>query len=107
MKSGNFGTFAQWMFDAGLVFDIKFEEDEVEKLPSWSLFDRKIMDGLSSLAARIQLPPRLPKFGESVNTTLWTFVSCPIQSIRGQFGRQSYHLVPLCLYPPKSGPWTS
>ena len=82
------------MFDIGLVFNIQFTEDELQQLPSWKLFDRKIMDGVSSLPAMIQLPPRPSNMSSSVNAILWTFVKLFTRTIRNQCGRQTYHLVP-------------
>jgi hypothetical protein len=93
MDSADFGTFAQQMFDLGLVFDIKFTEDELQRLPSWSTFDKKITDGILSLPAGIELPPRPPKLSNSVNSTLWTFVNCPLQTVRGKYGRKVLNLV--------------
>jgi hypothetical protein len=94
MDSGSFGAFAQRMFDLGLVFDVRFTKDEIEQLPSWRLFDRKIMDGVSSLPGKIELPPRPLTTSESVNGTLWAFVDCMAKTVRKQPGRQKYHLVP-------------
>lgn len=91
---GSFGSFTQRMFDIGLVFNIHFTEDELQQLPSWRLFDRKIMDGVSALPARIQLPSRPSYMPVSANATLWTFVKLFTKTLRNQYGRQMYHLVP-------------
>ena len=104
MDSGSFGVFAQRMFDLGLVFDVRFTKDEIAQLPSWCMFDRKVMDGVSSLPGKIELPPRPSTTSESMNGTLWTFVTRVMKTVRKQPGRQKYHLVP-----PKDTPtarWT-
>ena len=49
MYAGNFRSFAQKMFNAGLVFNIQFMEEELEQLPHWSLFDCKIMNQITAL----------------------------------------------------------
>lgn len=82
------------MFDLGLVFNVRFDEEELRQLPSWSLFNQKITDGVNSLPGRIMLPPRPSNMNDSVNATLWTFVKCFSQAVRGQKGRRSYSLVP-------------
>jgi hypothetical protein len=92
------------MFDVGLVFNIRYTQDELEGRPSWTLFNKKITDGLASLPAEIQLPPRPASVSESVNTILWTFVEVMIQAVRNHPGRKKFHLVP-----PQSTPtrkWT-
>jgi hypothetical protein len=94
MDQGSFGAFAQQMCDVGLVFNIRFSEEELLQLPSWRLFNGKITDGVSSLPGRINLPARPPGVSESVNSTVWTFVRCFSQTVRGRSGRQKYHLVP-------------
>lgn len=91
---GSFGLFAQRMFDTGLVFNIEFTEDELRQLPRWSLFDHKIMDGVSALPAKLHLPSRPLNTSSSVNTTLWSFVKCHAQAQRGHPGRRLYHLNP-------------
>lgn len=91
---GSFGVFAQWMFDIGLVFDLRFTEDELLQPPSWVLFDQKIMDGVASLPARIRLPLRPSHVSASANGTLWTFVKCFTRAVRNQCGRKKYHLTP-------------
>ena len=56
MEAGTtFGTFAQKMFNAGLVFNLEFTEDELDQ-PSWRLIDQKIMDGINALPGRPKLP---------------------------------------------------
>jgi hypothetical protein len=80
------------MFDIGLVFDIRFTEDELEQLPRWNLFDRKITDGISALSAMLKLPSRPSAMQDSANSTLWSFVQCDQQALRGQYGRWVYHL---------------
>lgn len=94
MDVGSFGPFAQRMFDTGLVFNIEFTEDELGLLPRWNLFDRKIMDKISTLPAKLQLPSRPINVLSSVNTTLWSFVKCHSQAQRGHYGRRLYHLNP-------------
>jgi hypothetical protein len=94
MDTGSFGTFAQRLSDVGLVFNITFAEDELQQQPSWSLFNRKIMAGVSSLPARIELPPRPPNMTGSVNSILWTPITRFKRGVRGQPGRHTFHLVP-------------
>ncbi|KAF9785059.1 hypothetical protein BJ322DRAFT_1020665 [Thelephora terrestris] len=83
ISNGTFGPFAQRMFDIGLVFHLRFTDDELLQ-SNWSLFDRKITDGISSLPARIQLPPRPANQPPSANSTCWTFVKCGIKPARGR-----------------------
>ena len=74
---GAFGEFAQYMFSAGLVFNIKFTGAELEQLklhPRWSLFDEKIIHGISTSRARPELPARPQNVPASANTTIWSFV---------------------------------
>lgn len=87
IPNGKFGSFSQQMFDIGLVFDVSFTDDELLQ-PNWSLFDRKIEDGISSLQAEIQLPPRPDKLSLSANSTLWTFVKCLTKQARGNVERK-------------------
>jgi hypothetical protein len=94
MDSGSFGSFAQRMFNAGLVFNIHFTEDELEQLPRWSLFDSKIMDQISTLPGGIQLPPRPSNTPSSANATLWMLVRCHIQSRCNDPGRRVIHFNP-------------
>jgi len=94
MDSGSFGSFAQRMFDAGLVFHIEFTEEELEILPCWTLFDKKIVDGISALPSELVLPPRPPNMPSSANSTLWTFVQCHSQLQRGHPGRRSLDIIP-------------
>jgi len=94
MEQEEFGTFAQRMFDLGLTFNIEFPKDEEGHLPSWSSFDRKIMEGVSSLPADIQLPARPTRSTHSVNSTLWIFVECLLKPVRGRPGHKACHFVP-------------
>ena len=94
MAAGSFGPFAQRMFDAGLVFNIQFTDDELEQLPRWNLLDRKIMDQIATLSSRPELPPRPPNTPTSVNATLWTFIKCHTQNKRNNPGRPLIHLNP-------------
>jgi hypothetical protein len=88
------------MFDMGLVFDIEFTEDELEQLPDWTLFNGKILDGISSLPAIFELPPRPANMQMSVNATTWTFVKCQLRSQRARSGsRQIYQLNPPTIIP--------
>jgi len=82
------------MFDLGLVFDIRFTEDEIQQLPNWRLFDRKVMDGVLSLPGEIELPPRPLNMSESMNGILWSFVTCSTKAVRNQPGRRKYYLAP-------------
>jgi len=94
MDVASFGSFAQRMFDAGLVFNIRFTEDELGQLPRWSLFDRKIMDQVTSLPGELKLPPRPSNVSSSANTTLWTFIKCHLQTQRNNYGCKVIHLNP-------------
>jgi hypothetical protein len=88
------------MFDAGLVFNIEFTDDELVELRctpsrSWVKFDTKIMDGISMLPAMLELPPLPPTVtAGSAHATLWSFVKCHSHALRKQPGRRSYHLIP-------------
>ena len=93
MDSGSFGIFAQRMFDVGLVFNIDFTDDELLQLPNWRLFNQKIMAGVSSLPANINLPPPARKLSESVNHTLWAFVKHLSRPVQNQPGTKKHHLV--------------
>lgn len=90
----NFGSFAQRMFDAGLVFNIQFTEAELGQLPRWDLFDHKIMDQITSLPGKLELPPRPSNVSRSANTTLWTFIKCHVRAQRNNFGCKLIHLNP-------------
>ena len=60
MDCSEFGPFAQRMLDLGLVFNITFTEGELAELrahANWAMFDRKFMDGISTLPAGLELPP--------------------------------------------------
>lgn len=94
MDAGSFGPFAQRMFNAGLVFNIQFTEDELRQLPCWSLFDCKIMDQITTLPGRLELPPRPSNVPSSANATLWTFIKGHTQTQRNNFGRRVIHLNP-------------
>ena len=74
---GDFPEFAQTMSDIGLVFSITFTEAELEGQASWSLFNKKIMEGISSLPANLVLPcSRSTRQPNNANATLWTIVNC-------------------------------
>jgi len=92
IDAADFGGFSQRMFDVGLVFNIQFTEEELAQLPRWSLFDHKIMDGISALPARLNLPSRPSNDPSSVNSTLWTLISCHSQAKRGHPGCRSLYL---------------
>jgi hypothetical protein len=90
MDDGKFGEFAQWMSDAGLVFDIGFtEEEQSEERLSWTVFDEKIMQGLQSLPGGIQLPPRPARISFSINSTLWKLGKCSVRATRRHTGRKT------------------
>ena len=82
------------MFEAGLVFNIEFTDEELEQPPRWNLFDRKIMDQIATLPGRPELPPRPLNTPTSANATLWTFIECHTQNKRGHPGRRLIHLNP-------------
>jgi hypothetical protein len=94
MEASNFGSFAQHMFSAGLVFNLEFTEAELAQLPSWSLFDRKIMEGISALPTKPELPPRPSNMQTSANATLWSFIKCHSQARRNHPGRLVLHFNP-------------
>lgn len=94
MAAASFGPFAQRMFDAGLVFNIQFTDEELAQLPRWSIFDHKIMDQIATLSSRPELPPRPPNTPISANATLWTFIKCHTQNKRNSPGRPLIHLNP-------------
>jgi hypothetical protein len=97
MDMSSFALFAQRMFDIGLVFNIEFTEEELGQLnqqPRWSLFDRKIMDGISNLPAGLNLPPRPTNIPISANSTLWSFIKCHMQAQRSHPGRRMFHFNP-------------
>ena len=95
MDCSEFGPFAQRMLDLGLVFNITFTEGELAELrahANWAMFDRKFMDGISTLPAGLELPPWPLNIQPSVNATLWTLVKCNNQAKRGQPGLRVFHL---------------
>lgn len=77
MDQGNFGPFAQWMYNIGLVFNVRFTGREQADLLHWKLFDEKIVQGIDSLPGDIRLPPRPSRMSDSLNSTLWTIGICP------------------------------
>ena len=81
------------MFNAGLVFNLEFAEDELDQ-PSWRLIDQKIMDGINALPSRLNLPLRPSNTPMSANDTLWTFVQCHKRAARRHCGRHLMYLVP-------------
>ena len=90
MDDGKFGEFAQWMSNAGLVFDIGFtEEEQSEERLSWTVFDEKIMQGLQSLPGGIQLPPRPARISFSINSTLWKLGKCSVRATRLHTSRKT------------------
>lgn len=104
MDQGSFGAFAQWTYDIGLVFNVRFTKNEQADPLSWRLFDQKIMQGVDFLPGGIQLPPRPARIAASLNTTLWTFGKCSGRATKGQPGRRTLQFVPATsLY---VGDWT-
>jgi hypothetical protein len=95
MSTGKFGGFAQHMSDIGLVFDMHFTEEELLQLQKWSVFDRKIMEGISSLPGGIQFPTRTDNGPVSANSMAWQWVNFIRKPIKGQTDRHKYILVPL------------
>ena len=92
MDQGNFGPFAQWMYNIGLVFNVRFTGREQANLLHWKLFNEKIMQGIDSLPGDIRLPPRPSRMSDSLNTTLWTFGICPTRATKGQSGHRTLQL---------------
>lgn len=66
--------FFQWSENVGLTFDIKLTDEELQELPSWRLFDRKITAGISSLRPEVVLPVEDIGGEVNVNTTAWIFL---------------------------------
>ena len=95
MSTGKFGGFAQHMSDIGLVFDMHFTKEELLQLSKWSVFDRKIMEGISSLPGGIQFPTRTDNGPISADSTAWQLVNFIRKPIKGQTGHHKYILVPL------------
>ena len=91
---GSLGLFAQRMSEAGFVFNIEFTEDELREHQRWSLFDNKIMDGISRLPVELELPPRPPGTPSSANTTLWSIMKCYSQPQRKNPGRRLIFINP-------------
>lgn len=81
------------MFNAGLVFNLEFAEDELDQ-PSWRLIDQKIMEGINTIPGGLNLPLRPSNTPMSANDTLWTFVQCHKRATRGHCGRRSMYLIP-------------
>jgi hypothetical protein len=77
------------MFRIGLVFSMKFTEAELGGPASWSLFDKKIMEGIRSLPGNLKLPHGCSTAQPSANDTLWTLVKCHEHAVRGQ-GRRAF-----------------
>lgn len=68
------GRFFEWTSKLGLIFDIKFTDEELQELPSWQLFNRKITAGISSLRPNVTLPTDSIGGEVTMHTTTWTFL---------------------------------
>jgi len=94
MNASSFGEFSQLMSDFGLIFDIAFTDDELQKLPDWTVIDDKIVTGISSIYPRLSLPAAPSGIRESINGTVWSFVKIQIETIRKSGGRRQLFFNP-------------
>lgn len=88
MDISSFGEFSQRMSDFGLVFDICFTDEELQRLPDWKLIDGKIVAGISSIYPDISLPQTPPNIRGTMNGTPWLLVKLQKETIRKTGGRQ-------------------
>ena len=94
MEASSFGEFAQRMSELGLIFDITFTDEELLKLPDWTIVDDKITIGLSCIYPRVFLPKAPSGTSESVNSTVWSFVKVKSRTLKNTGGRQQYSFIP-------------
>lgn len=90
------------MSDFGLVFDIRFTDEELQKLPSWTLIDEKMVAGMSSIDPKVSLPQAPPGIRGSINGTTWLLVKLQKETIKKSGGRQR-----LFFNPPVTPPTTA
>jgi hypothetical protein len=94
MEPSSFGEFSQRMLDFGLVFDISFTDDELRRLPDWTLVDEKIRSGISSIKPALSLPQAPHSIQGSVNGTTWLLVKLRKETVKKSGGRQQIHFIP-------------
>jgi len=90
------------MSDLGLVFDIHFTDEELRKLPSWTLTNEKMVAGISSIEPQVSLPQAPPGIRGSMNGTTWLLVKLQKETIKKSGGRQQ-----LFFNPPVTPPTTA
>ena len=74
MDASFFGEFVQQMSELGLIFDITFTDEQLLKLPDWTLVDEKITLCLLCIYPTVHLPKPPSSTTGSVNGTVWSFV---------------------------------
>ena len=94
MDTSSCGEFVQQMSKLGLIFDITFTDEELLKLPDWTLVDEKITLGLSCIYPTVYLPKPPSCTTGSVNGTVWSFVKVSSSTLKNTGGRQQYTFIP-------------
>lgn len=94
MDASSFGEFAQQMLDLELVFDISFTDEELLTLPNWTLFDEKIVTGISSIRPEVNLPRAPSSIRNSLNGTVWSLVKLQPETIKKSGGRRRFFFNP-------------
>jgi len=99
MDASSFGEFSQRMQDFGLVFDISFTDEELGRLPSWTLIDEKIKSGILSIEPAVTLPEASPNIRGTMSGTIWFWVKLQKVTIKGSGGRQRLFFNPPVMPP--------
>lgn len=94
MDASLFGEFSQLMSDFGLIFDITLSDDELQKLPDWTIIDEKITTGISSIYPSVSLPKAPSGIQDTINGTVWSFVKTQTEKIRKSGGRRQLYFNP-------------
>jgi len=94
MDASSFGEFSQRMLNLELVFDISFTDEELVSLPNWTLFDEKIVTGISSIRPQVHLPQAPSGIRNSINGTVWSLVKLQPETIRKTGGRRRFFFNP-------------
>ena len=94
MDASSFGEFVQQMSELGLIFDITFTDEQLLKLPDWTLVDEKITLGLSCIYPTVHLPKPPSCTTGSVNGTVWSFVKVSSTALKNTGGRRQYTFIP-------------
>ena len=94
MQASSFGEFMQQMSEFRLIFDIIFKDEELLKLPDWTMVDEKITSGLSCIYPKVTLPKPPSGTSQSVNGTVWSFVKVSSSTLKNTGGRRQYTFIP-------------